>query len=66
MMGKRVIVKECPFCGGTDLVKGWQYGSGKLFADGCLVQGGQEIYHIVCKDCGSIVRSYVHYPEKLK
>ena len=65
-MGKRIEIKECPFCGGTEFVKGWQYGSGKLFSDGCLVHGGQEILHVVCKECSSIVRSYVHYPEKLK
>lgn len=65
-MSKRVVINECPFCGGKELVRGWQYSSGKLYAEGCLVQGGQEIHHIVCKDCGSIVRSYVHYPEKLK
>ena len=65
-MSRRIEIKFCKVWAATEFVQGWQYGSGKLFSDGCLVQGGQEILHVVCKECGSIVRSYVHYPEKLK
>ena len=28
-MSKRIEIKECPYCGGTEFVKGWQYEIGR-------------------------------------
>ncbi|NBI10069.1 hypothetical protein D1641_08555 [Colidextribacter sp. OB.20] len=57
----------CPHCGGTKLVAGVQQQQGRVWpypARGLNL--GQELIHIICKSCGTVVRSYVDYPEDLK
>ena len=57
---KNIIIKECPYCGSTDLTKGYQMGDGIAAAFGTVVE------HTICKDCSSIVYSKVEKPEILK
>lgn len=45
--------------------EGRQRGYAKL-ASGTFDLGGDNLYHIVCMNCGSIVRSYVDNPDKFK
>lgn len=63
---QKIKITECPFCGGTEFVKGVQNWHSLMFpCNGSIWGTGQEIRHIVCKRCGSVVRSYVLEPELL-
>lgn len=57
-------VKACPYCGGCEIILAYQTAYGSITA----VQnklGGCALYHSVCRNCGSVVRSFVKEPEKL-
>lgn len=57
-------VKVCPYCGGSEIILAFQTAYGAITA----VQnklGGCALYHSVCRNCGSVVRSFVKEPEKL-
>ena len=60
---KDVHIEKCPFCGGTEFVKGWQRSYGQVYAG---PKDGEDLFHILCKDCGSVVRSYVAYTGAFK
>ena len=57
-------VKICPYCGGNEIITCCQsyYGAVKAL---CNKWGGDSLYHSVCRNCGSVLRSYVKEPEKL-
>ena len=57
-------VLKCPFCGGSEIIEGFQNGHGTVTAVN-NVWGGINLYHSICRTCGSIIRSYVKEPEKL-
>ena len=57
-------VLNCPFCGGTEVIESWQGGYGAVTAVSNK-WGGAGLYHSICRNCGSVVRSYVKEPEKL-
>lgn len=57
-------VTNCPYCGGTEMVEAYQSGYGAAVGVENKL-GGASIYHIVCRNCGSVVRSFVKDPEKL-
>lgn len=63
-MDYKVRDEGCPFCGGTEFVKGKQEGYANLTSLES-VWLSQTMYHVICRRCGSIVRSYVKNPEKL-
>ena len=57
----------CPYCGGTETIIGKQaygYASVTLASSKWLFRG-QILYHEICKNCGTVVRSYVEDPQKL-
>lgn len=57
-------VTRCPYCGGSEIITAYQDSYGAVSG----VQhklGGCALYHSVCRNCGSVVRSYVKDPEKL-
>ena len=56
----------CPQCGSTNTVKGKQSGYGAVGKDTFLGGIGQALYHVFCADCGTLIRSYIKNPEKLK
>ncbi len=58
------FVQRCPFCGGTEMIEAYQTGYGSVTALSNKL-GGVSLYHTICRDCGSVVRSYVKDPEKL-
>ena len=61
---KEIRITACPFCSGTEFAVGYQGGYGALASkEGAWL--GVPLYHTVCRDCGSVVRSYVKNPEKL-
>lgn len=58
-----VQINNCPFCGGTELIYGEQNSYGAIYGEGKIV--GCTLRHIICRQCGSVVHSYVDNPEKL-
>lgn len=57
-------VQACPYCGGNEIIVGYQDGYGAIIGVENKL-GGIGLYHSVCRSCGSVVRSYVKEPEKL-
>lgn len=66
-------VKNCPYCGGTEVIKCYGTGYETVTASnnkwgyllGYTLGGSTKLYHSICRKCGSVVRSYVKDPEKL-
>lgn len=55
-------LKQCVYCNSTNIGIGYQLGNGQLFADLYAYSSTRDcsaIEHILCKDCGSILRSRV-------
>lgn len=67
-MSHPVQIRQCPYCGGTEFVEGYQSGHGAVTG---AVTGKESILtsqflrHIICRTCGSVVHSYIDNPEKL-
>ncbi len=59
-----IVINNCPFCGGTEFVEGYQSGYGALTGTESLL-ASSTLYHIICRNCGSVVHSYVENPEKM-
>lgn len=57
-------VFNCPYCGGTEVIEAYQSYQGSVTAVN-NIWGGANLYHSICRNCGSVVRSYVKEPEKL-
>jgi len=57
-------VGTCPFCGGQEFIKGVQSGYAQISSVESWVSSSS-LYHEICRDCGSVVRSYVPDPEML-
>ncbi|MDO5712998.1 MAG: hypothetical protein Q4Q07_01080 [Tissierellia bacterium] len=53
----------CPFCEGKEFIEGKQ--NGHAVVRGENIFSSQILYHIICKNCGSVVHSFVKEPEKL-
>lgn len=49
--------EKCPYCGGTEFIRA----ESNAFTTLC----GQPLRHVICRRCGSVVRSYIENPEKL-
>lgn len=60
----KISITSCPFCGGSEFVKGIQGNQGRIYSVHSLKRS-QYLVHIICLECGSVVRSYVNEPEKL-
>lgn len=58
-----IQINNCPFCGGTELIHAEQNSYGSIYGESMLT--GCILRHIVCRNCGSVVHSYVDDPEKL-
>ena len=61
---KKVRITVCRFCGGKEFITAFQTGYGSLESAESLFKFSK-IYHTICRDCGSVLRSYVVDPEKL-
>lgn len=56
---------KCSWCGGEEVVYGVQADRGKVRpAQRTTFDEGQVLIHVVCKSCGTVLRSYVKNPEK--
>lgn len=59
-----IKVSECPFCNGNEFIEGKQDGYAQISSRESAWYGGV-LYHVICRRCGSVVRSYVKDPEKM-
>ena len=56
----------CPHCDSTETVTGKQLGDGGISpADSLFGFRSVPLYHIVCRSCGTVIRSYVENPGTL-
>lgn len=57
----------CAYCGGTDFIacKQTQGYASVIPAHQKTTFNGQILYHDICKNCGTVARSYIEHPEKL-
>lgn len=59
-------IDQCPYCRSTNIGVGYQLGYGQVFADIYAYSSTRDcstVEHILCKECGSILRSRVVKPE---
>lgn len=56
----------CPWCGGKDVVEGIQSTYAKVQPNKALTLKGENLIHVICKNCGTVVRSYVENPQVLE
>ena len=56
---------KCPYCGGKDLIECGQFMQGAISPASKAPDYSQPLYHLVCKKCGTVVRSYVKMIEYL-
>ena len=56
----------CPWCGGKDVVEGIQSTYAKVQPNKALTLKGENLIHVICKNCGTAVRSYVENPQVLE
>jgi Fe2+ or Zn2+ uptake regulation protein len=59
-----IQVTECPFCHGNEFIEGKQEGYAQITSKHSAWYSGV-LHHVICRRCGSVVRSYVKDPEKL-
>ena len=61
---KEVKIEKCQYCGGEEFIEGEEgsYGS-VVVSTGGFHQ--QVLFAVVCRDCGSVVRTFCKNPEKL-
>ncbi len=57
--------EECPYCGKKENVIGKQDSYANIRPNKLFSLKEQAIYHVVCLNCGSIIRSYVKNPKEL-
>lgn len=51
---------KCPYCGSDEVVYGVQSDRGKVRpAKRMTVDEGQGLIHVICRHCGTVIRSYV-------
>ena len=56
---------KCPWCGCEEVVHGVQADRGKVRpASRTTFDEGQVLIYVICKSCGTVIRSYVKNPEK--
>ena len=60
---KEIKIDNCPFCGGEEFIECRLSSTGGVQVLHKMREVG--VYAIVCRDCGSIVRTYCKEPEKL-
>ncbi len=61
---KEIKIEQCPFCGGKEFINGKMSACGGVIIEKGI-HASAAVQVLVCRDCGSIVRSYVSDAEKL-
>jgi len=57
-------IEKCPCCGGTRMGFGKQTYYGGVSPIDKFLSTSQDLYHKICLNCGTVVRSYVKNPQK--
>ncbi|MGT2682473.1 hypothetical protein [Streptococcus porci] len=55
----------CPYCGGSEMVRAQQDSYARLHKS-TWSMAWQNLYHDICANCGTVVRSFVENPDKLR
>lgn len=59
-------VKKCPNCGNSDFIEGVQGGYAAVSpASKTLILKSQALYHVICVNCGTVVKTYVKKSKKI-
>lgn len=60
---KEIKIEKCPYCDGKEFIECTVNSYGGVYVERKIHSAW--LYATVCRDCGSVVRTYVKYPEKL-
>lgn len=60
---QEVKIEKCPFCRGEELIECRVGAYGGVYLERKMHAAA--LYAIMCRDCGTVVRSYCKEPEKL-
>ena len=56
---------KCSWCGSENMIYGVQTDGGRVKpAKPVTLSAGEKVIHVICKQCGTIARSYIEHPEK--
>ena len=55
----------CPKCGYKEFVEGSQMNYGAVWPNKIFTLRRESLHHIICLNCGTVVRSYVKNPHNL-
>lgn len=64
----KIITNEgnkCPYCGNEEMIEAIQGGTYASITVLDNKLGGTPLYHLICRRCGVVVKSYVKDPEML-
>lgn len=64
IVANNIVITNCPFCGGMEFVEGYQSGYAAMTGKDSILSGAT-LRHVICRNCGSVVHSYVDDPEQL-
>ena len=56
---------KCPYCGGEEMIEAIQSGAYASVTALDNKLGGTPLYHLICRHCGNVIKSYVKNPEML-
>lgn len=56
----------CPWCDSKEIVIGKQMGYGNVQPNRFMTIKGEPLLHVICKNCGTVIRSYVEHPDNLE
>ena len=51
----------CPRCSGTETVEALS--NAAITKTRTILPRQKNLYHIICLNCGTVIRSYIEYPE---
>ncbi len=58
--------EKCPHCGSQENVVGIQGVESCVYSTRKLSAKKEQLHHIICLNCGTVIRSFVRKPERLK
>ena len=62
-MREQYPVKQCQYCGGTDIGIGWQHGDAMVMYKRNGIMGSR-LRLLICRRCGAVLFQYVAEPQK--
>lgn len=60
-MDKKYI---CPWCGSEEITYGVQNGAADVRPAKPIAIARENLIHVICKKCGTVIRSYIEKPQK--